>query len=137
LLNRRAWLASALGATASLAFGGSSLAAQSPAFARWVANFRSRAIRRGISEATYDRVMNALTPDTSVYELQRAQPEFTEQVWQYINRRCSDWRVITGKERGIVSAASYEAKARGVTRGMTLSEVRRVCPDAIILPSDY
>ena len=29
----------------------------------------------------------------------RAQPEFTEQLWQYINRRCSDWRVITGKER--------------------------------------
>lgn len=45
--------------------------------------------------------------------------------------------VITGKERGIVSAATYEAKARGVTRGMRLSEVRRVCPDAVILPSDY
>ncbi len=45
--------------------------------------------------------------------------------------------VITGKERGIVSAASYEAKARGVTRGMRLSEVRKVCPDAVILPSDY
>ena len=29
----------------------------------------------------------------------RSQPEFTEQIWQYINRRCSDWRVITGKER--------------------------------------
>ena len=43
--------------------------------------------------------MNALTPDTSVFEQQRAQPEFTEQIWQYINRRCSDWRVITGKER--------------------------------------
>jgi membrane-bound lytic murein transglycosylase B len=79
-----------VGATASLAFGRTSLAAQSLAFARWVAGFRARAIRRGISEATYDRVMNALTPDTSVYELQRAQPEFTEQVWQYINRRCSD-----------------------------------------------
>jgi nucleotidyltransferase/DNA polymerase involved in DNA repair len=25
--------------------------------------------------------------------------------------------VMTGKERGIVAAASYEAKARGVTRG--------------------
>ena len=74
MLSRRAWLASAVGATASLAFGRTSLAAQSPAFARWVANFRSRALRRGISEATYDRVMNALTPDTSVYELQRAQP---------------------------------------------------------------
>ncbi len=45
--------------------------------------------------------------------------------------------VITGKERGIVSAATYEAKALGVKRGMTLSEVRRVCPEAIILPSDY
>ncbi len=45
--------------------------------------------------------------------------------------------VITGKERGIVSACTYEAKARGVKRGMALHEVRKVCPDAIILPSDY
>ena len=45
--------------------------------------------------------------------------------------------VITGKERGIVAAASYEAKARGVQRGMRLFEVRKVCPDCIILPSDY
>ncbi len=45
--------------------------------------------------------------------------------------------VITGKERGIVSAMTYDVKARGVTRGMVLSEARRICPDAIILPSDY
>ncbi|PCI21310.1 DNA polymerase IV [Candidatus Wolfebacteria bacterium] len=45
--------------------------------------------------------------------------------------------VVTGQERGIASAMSYEAKARGVTRGMTLSEVRRICPDVVILPSDY
>lgn len=45
--------------------------------------------------------------------------------------------VITGKELGIVSAASYEAKARGVERAMRLFEVKRVCPDAVILPSDY
>ncbi len=45
--------------------------------------------------------------------------------------------VITGKERGIVSACTYEAKARGVKRGMTLSDVRKVCPDAVVLPSDY
>jgi DNA polymerase-4 len=45
--------------------------------------------------------------------------------------------VITGKERGIVAAASYEAKARGVKRGMRLFEVKKVCPDAVILPSDY
>lgn len=45
--------------------------------------------------------------------------------------------VITGRERGIVAAASYEAKARGVERGMRLFEVKKVCPDAIIVPSDY
>jgi DNA polymerase-4/DNA polymerase V len=45
--------------------------------------------------------------------------------------------VITGKERGIVAAASYEAKAKGVKRGMRLFEVKKVCPDAVILPSDY
>jgi lytic murein transglycosylase len=98
-VTRRVCLSRALGATASLALGRPALAAQPPAFARWVAAFRARAIRRGISEPTYDRVMNAVTPDTSVFAEYRAQPEFTEQVWQYINRRCSDWRVITGKER--------------------------------------
>lgn len=45
--------------------------------------------------------------------------------------------VITGKERGIVAAASYEAKRRGVDRGMSLWEVKKVCPDAVIVPSDY
>jgi DNA polymerase IV len=45
--------------------------------------------------------------------------------------------VITGKERGIVSAMTYDVKKRGVTRGMILSEAKRICPDAIILPSDY
>ena len=45
--------------------------------------------------------------------------------------------VITGKERGIVAAASYEAKAQGVSRGVPLSEVKKRCPDGIILPSDY
>lgn len=45
--------------------------------------------------------------------------------------------MITGKERGIVAAASYEAKAKGVQRGMSLYKVKKVCPDVVILPSDY
>jgi len=45
--------------------------------------------------------------------------------------------VITGKERGIVAAASYEAKAKGIKRGMRLFEAKKVCPDAVMLPSDY
>ena len=45
--------------------------------------------------------------------------------------------VVTGKERGIAASMSYEAKARGVTRGMRLGDIRKVCPEAVILPSDY
>lgn len=45
--------------------------------------------------------------------------------------------VVTGKERGIAASMSYEAKACGVTRGMPLWQIRKVCPQAVILPSDY
>jgi DNA polymerase-4/DNA polymerase V len=45
--------------------------------------------------------------------------------------------VITGMERGIVSSLSYEAKARGIKRAMTLPQVKKICPEAILLPSDY
>jgi membrane-bound lytic murein transglycosylase B len=72
--------------------------AQGP-FDQWVNSFRPRALKRGISAATYDRVMTGLTPDMGVFALQRSQPEFREQLWQYLNRRVSDWRINTGKER--------------------------------------
>lgn len=45
--------------------------------------------------------------------------------------------VICGKERGIAASMSIEAKKRGVTRAMSLYEIRRLCPEAVILPSDY
>jgi peptidoglycan lytic transglycosylase B len=97
-LSRRAWLAAAFSASASFAVGGQAAPAASE-FSHWVAAFRARALKRGISAATYARVMNSITPDMSVFAQFRSQPEFTELLWQYINRRCSDWRVITGKER--------------------------------------
>ncbi len=45
--------------------------------------------------------------------------------------------IATGKERGIVSCPSYAAKAAGVARGMRLGEARALCPELIVLPSDY
>ena len=56
---------------------------------------------------------------------------------QAVNPGLKGKPVVTGKERGIASAVSYEAKARGVKRGMTIREIREICPDAIHLPSDY
>ncbi|MGE5541127.1 MAG: DNA polymerase Y family protein [Bacillota bacterium] len=45
--------------------------------------------------------------------------------------------VATGAERGIVSAATYEAKALGVKRGVSLAEAKRICPDLVVIESDY
>jgi membrane-bound lytic murein transglycosylase B len=95
-IGRRRFLSAALGAAAALV---SPNGANAASFSQWVETFRARARARGISDATYTRVMSAIKPDTSVYALDRAQPEFTEEVWQYLNRRVSDWRILTGKER--------------------------------------
>ena len=62
---------------------------------------------------------------------------FFASVEQAMNPELKGKPVITGKERGIASAMSYEAKRRGVVRGMRLFEVKKICPDAVILPSDY
>jgi len=45
--------------------------------------------------------------------------------------------VVTGRERGIIACASYEAKALGIKRGLSLWDARRICPELIVLPSDY
>ena len=56
---------------------------------------------------------------------------------QAVNPELKGKPVITGKERGIVAAASYEAKAKGVKRAVNLFQAKKVCPDLIMLPSDY
>lgn len=45
--------------------------------------------------------------------------------------------VMTGAERGIVSAFSYEAKARGIHRGMQTWKAKEICPELIVRSSDY
>jgi lytic murein transglycosylase len=91
-------------------------------FRQWVAAFRARALSRGVSEKTYDRVMGAVTPDMSVYALNRAQPEFQEPLWQYLNRRVSEWRIIAGREHAKTHAALLDRieKDYGVDRYIML-----------------
>ena len=79
-------------------------AADRPSFEAWLAGFRPRVLARGVSAAAFDRVSAGLAPDLRVLDDVRNQPEFREQVWQYLNRRVSDWRIGTGKEK----AAEHE-----------------------------
>ena len=95
-LSRRAFF---LVLTGAICFAFDAQAQGARPFSQWVESFRPRALARGVSDATYTRVMGNLKPDTSVFAAVRNQPEFQEQIWQYLNRRVSDWRIQTGKEK--------------------------------------
>ena len=62
---------------------------------------------------------------------------FFASVEQSLNPELKGKPVIVGKDRGIAAAFSYEAKRCGVQRAMHLSEIKKLCPDAVFLPCDY
>ena len=81
-------------------------------FEQWVAVFRSKATARGISEETYTGVMRGVQPDMTGVNAIRNQPEFNQQLWQYLNRAASDWRI----ESGIVKAKEYASLLSRIER---------------------
>ncbi len=62
---------------------------------------------------------------------------FFASVEQAVHPELKGRPVVTGKERGIIACASYEAKALGVKRGIPLFDARKMCRELVILPSDY
>jgi len=67
--------------------------------------------------------MARVEPDMSVFNEIKSQPEFTEETWQYINRRVSDWRIIHGKQALKQNEALFSRIERdfGVERGTLLA----------------
>jgi membrane-bound lytic murein transglycosylase B len=122
-LTRRRLLLSGLSlAGAGLAPALPALAAP-PGFEQWRDKFRARALARGVSDQTYTRVMGKIEPDMGVFVLIRNQPEFNEQLWQYVNRRVSDWRLTEGKKTLKEYSSLFERIERdfGVERGTLLA----------------
>ena len=119
---RRALLQASLGIGAALATGLPAFAAP-PGFDAWRDNFHARARAKGISDATWTRVMGRIEPDMSVFRQMQKQPEFHEQIWQYINRRASDWRIINGREALKKNEALFARIEQdfGVERGTLLA----------------
>ncbi len=62
---------------------------------------------------------------------------FFASVVQAVNPKLKGRPVVTGQERGIATAVSYEAKKFGVTRAMRISEIKKICPQCVIIYSDY
>ncbi|MDM0041199.1 lytic murein transglycosylase [Variovorax sp. J22G21] len=68
-------------------------------FAKWIADFRATARATGISEATLRAALDDVQYLPRVIELDRAQPEFTRTVWDYLDSSVSPQRVATGQDK--------------------------------------
>src|SRR3979411_1950339 len=120
---RRTLLQSGVAASVLFAQPFAAFAATPPGFDQWRDGFRARALAKGISDATWTRVMGRIEPDMSVFKQMQKQPEFYEQIWQYINRRVSDWRIINGREALRKNEALFARIEQdfGVERGTLLA----------------
>ena len=102
-VTRRAMLTALMGSVATLC---APYAARADIpFEQWVAAFRSKATARGISDEIYARVMRGMQPDMTGLIAIQNQPEINQQLWQYLNRAASDWRIAAGKVRAKEYAA--------------------------------
>ncbi|WP_323845852.1 lytic murein transglycosylase [Microbulbifer magnicolonia] len=73
--------------------------APDPSFQKWVKDFRSTAIKNGISGEVYDRAFEGITsPDQWVLDKAAYQPEFKAPVWQYFDNRVQKRAVEKGKK---------------------------------------
>ena len=74
----------------------------------WLTNFKSTAIKKGISKKTVDEVMNNAKFLSKVIEYDRYQPEFYEDTKTYVKKRTSNEKLKKGlllykKEKKIIN----------------------------------
>lgn len=66
-------------------------------FPDWQNGFRAQALQAGITAATFDRAFAGISPDLSVVNADRSQPEFSRPVWEYLEGAISPVRVRKGQ----------------------------------------
>lgn len=80
-------------------------------FAQWVASFRAGARAAGITDATLSTAFDSVQFLPRVIELDRAQPEFTRTVWDYLDRAVTPQRIALGRENLARHRAQADAAA--------------------------
>ncbi len=88
-------------------------AADTQGLQNWLAAFRSRAEKAGISAPVLDQALTGLVYDADVIRRDRNQSEFTKTIWDYLDTAASDERVKNGKaalQKHAAVLAQIEAK---------------------------
>lgn len=68
-------------------------------FQQCIANLRTQAMNSGVSDSTYDRYTQNLTPDYSVIDKLNYQPEFSTPIWDYLSGLVDEERVQLGQQK--------------------------------------
>lgn len=66
-------------------------------FLRWIDRFRKRARASGIRDGVFDVAFRGVRFNAEVIQKDRRQPEFTRQIWNYLDAVVSDARVRDGR----------------------------------------
>jgi membrane-bound lytic murein transglycosylase B len=111
-----------LGLLLGSASAGNSLA--DAGFKKWIGGFYSVAAKSGISKKTYNSVFAGVSePDELVLERANFQPEFTSQVWDYLDARATKFTIARGQELRIQYKKWFDIIERkyGVDRDILLA----------------
>jgi membrane-bound lytic murein transglycosylase B len=93
-------------------------------FQRWINGFYSTAAQSGISKKTYQRAFAGVTdPDPIVLQKAAYQPEFTSQVWDYVDSHVNPYTVRIGREMAVKYASTLTKleKRFGIERQVLLA----------------
>jgi len=74
----------------------SSVLANSQTFGDFLNNIHQLATEQGVSKATVDRAFYQLTPNLDILESDRSQAEFSQNFWNYLSKRVSQYRLDNG-----------------------------------------
>ena len=72
---------------------------ETQSFEEFLDNIRHQALDQGISKATLDQALSALTPNPKVLKFDRTQAEFSQNFWRYLGSRVSEYRLNNGAEK--------------------------------------
>jgi lytic murein transglycosylase len=92
-------------------------------FAAWVADFRASMQAAGIDAATLGTAFDGVQYLPRVVDLDRAQPEFTRTVWDYLDLTVSPQRVALGQQKlaELRAAVDGAAARHGVAPGVLMA----------------
>ena len=85
-------------------------------FAVWVQSFRASARTAGIDEKTLDAAFAGVQYVPRAVERDRAQPEFTRNVWDYLDSAASPQRIALGRDK--LAEVRAEADAAAARHGV-------------------